>query len=560
MASSHIPQLRVWRYIVTLAIACISLTILWMMREQDQWKDLMQSRLTPMLGKSGVVKELLRECKLARATKDFCRGVNTPAFVHFLETLHPKASLRKWHSDCARAVQDKNMHDEPVCVAAAYMLVPFDVEGTREANCTMVNTKSRAPASVNNIIPTERSSQQYKLDVVTVESNPSENHHCSLIRTAGARGLGVHVLGSKLRRKISPAEKTMMVQEHLSSIRPEDKNRTIVLFVDSRDVLIQGSEEEIIREFLRMDTGMVFNAERDCFPFKFWPLNMGMYEPGNRRNEEFTHHHICRNLFPKGEGITSSRYLNSGAFIAYADVLDNLYRDVKAIPKWFLNTWPGTDQGLFTQFYLSGRYRIQVDVCRRLFLSTHAPEYRKPDNPDRSVWESYGYGPYRPQWNVIYAAKKASSHATMHRDDSEVVDSGNVWVEKITNRRPLVLHFNGDAKRFWDDKMDANHIRPKECPSMLPYYEEFILDDWAETMGQREDTRMCFLPQQEQMLRNCSFDKSTKSALFDPEHASVALFSVLGNTRAYTVLPDRLHIVFAQAAFAATKEVGEREW
>jgi hypothetical protein len=82
--------------------------------------------------------------------------------------------------------------------------------------------------------------------------------------------------------------------------------------------------------------------------------------------------YICDTLYPqpspniKDKG---NRWLNSGGFIGFASDLRSMFESVGRIPLDILQSWPGTDQGLYTHLLLAGHWNIHIDYESKIFLS-----------------------------------------------------------------------------------------------------------------------------------------------------------------------------------------------
>lgn len=122
--------------------------------------------------------------------------------------------------------------------------------------------------------------------------------------------------------------------------------------------------QEIIRRFLDFNARIIFNAERNCYPQKHFPMDYLMRDHG--RNSK--HNHICGKLYRPG----NERWLNSGVFIGYADAV---FEIVSLIKKNQIADIPGGDQGLMAHAYLSGQFGIMLDVHHRMFSAQGRGHY-----------------------------------------------------------------------------------------------------------------------------------------------------------------------------------------
>jgi len=118
-------------------------------------------------------------------------------------------------------------------------------------------------------------------------------------------GLGQEWTGGEAKNgvllKPGGSQKINLLKEELSDY--PDLGNHIILFTDSYDVIINGSSEEIVSRFRKMESPIVFSAEKTCWPDE-----------------------SLKGRYPKSP--TNYRYLNSGGFIGYGDHISKLVNKV----------------------------------------------------------------------------------------------------------------------------------------------------------------------------------------------------------------------------------------
>lgn len=165
---------------------------------------------------------------------------------------------------------------------------------------------------------------------------------CGLLRSACWNDVSLHLLHTDGWRGLG--QKSEMMLAFLEALVEESQisgTRWIVMFVDSFDVLLQVSSEEIKRRYLESGHKVIISAENNCFPWNnnFCSLNLG----------------VC-NLFPQPtDPKLLRRYPNSGGIIGDLDSLMGVMKEVRRMPENVMWYWPGTDQGFIGQVYLSHR-------------------------------------------------------------------------------------------------------------------------------------------------------------------------------------------------------------
>eukprot|EP00466_Bigelowiella_natans_P005944 jgi/Bigna1/92045/estExt_fgenesh1_pg.C_2160002 len=388
-------------------------------------------------------RELLKNCETIRSgNASTCSYMDTPSFAYFLNHVANEmpsgrafTSATQWRLRCLSGILVK---DPPVCWAAAYMVLPFPLQPELEDVHCAPQTDLR--------LPTVDSSwtSRYRFKALVVETRSLTKHTCALLRTAASLGIDFEIIGQDY--KGGGGSLSLSSSSELRKIPEQERNATIVLNVDSSDVFLQLNKDQIVNKFLEQKTRFLVSAEMDCFPFRYFPMNMGL---GNGTivytgdvEYRYSDMHVCDRLFPKISGGSQARWLNSGSWIGFADTLMNAYSSLSSVPQWFINKWPGSDQGYFTTLYLTRRFGIKLDHCGDLFVTFKTVNrFRERAVSRQSIWTQYSLGPRRRMYNKVYL-----------REAEEDSPFQYVWVTKASNRTPGVLHFNGGSfNKIHDD-------------------------------------------------------------------------------------------------------------
>ena len=132
------------------------------------------------------------------------------------------------------------------------------------------------------------------------------------------------------------SQKINLLKEELKDY--PDLGNHIILFTDSYDVLFNGTSEEIVDRFRKMESPIVFSSEKTCWP------DVELKEQ-----------------YPKSP--TDYRYLNSGGFIGYGDHISKLINKVSVNNEY-------DDQLYYTERFfedLKGNKDIILDYNQFLF-------------------------------------------------------------------------------------------------------------------------------------------------------------------------------------------------
>jgi len=413
-------------------------------------------------------RSLLNDCLTIRLGKaNMCDHMETPSFAFFVDYVARRVPAGKslstvtaWKLRCMSGI---HLRDPPVCWAAAYLRLPMPLDvKPKSINCldpADVETSQRDPTRLS----LEKDITEYKFKLFVVETRQLGSHACTLLRSTCGLQIEMTILGQGLG-KVRRSKKLELVSEAVRKIPPAERSKTIVLNMDSSDAYLQLNVQEIMRKFISTGSKFLFSTEGDCFPFRYFPMSMGLGSntilmSGDATNR-YNQFHVCGTMFEHVHG-SEARWLNSGSWIGYADAILNAYTALDLYPSWFINRWPGSDQGFFTTLFLSRKYDIELDVCNEIFV-TFKSIGNKMERRYNSFWDLYTKGPSLPAYNKVYLRKAEEISTLEQRTSDEDVGAGNysrantqspyqyLWINKRTQRTPAVLHFNGDSFKAHD--------------------------------------------------------------------------------------------------------------
>uniref|UniRef100_A0A7S3YVP5 PLOD1-3-like GT domain-containing protein n=1 Tax=Lotharella globosa TaxID=91324 RepID=A0A7S3YVP5_9EUKA len=503
------------------------------------------------------IEELMPICEGAlNGTLEYCEGIRTTGFRVYLRKLAEQlpeynstaGDVSEWDSRCNYF---KDAHDPPACVASAYFLVPFDLkQAPQPSTCTGESIEEKVTVTDNTTAPPSESSSlasdSYAFRAFTIETQVggNRNAHCGVIRTAQAHGIAVDIVGKGVGR-IYPSRKLKLMREHVLTIPPEERKNTILLFMDSRDVLIQTGTEGIINGLVKSGAKVLFNAEGNCFPFNYFPMNMILGKdtsiiPKNPVGR-FDGFHICGHLFPEAPIPGGPRWLNSGAFVGYADAILDILDLTQELPSWFIDGYPGTDQGFFTQVYLSGKFGMKLDVCNDVFTAFAVHE-AESENQIHSLWHLYARGPHRRQWNVLRAERSPEGDSLKVR-----------WVNKRTDKIAPIIHLNGNLKNVYSGqrshRMKSEYLSIKHGPCSIVRRMEATMfvgsgvgKSWPHGLDFREgDCNYNW----EEMARRCAVANDTLELMLDKEKSGLGFWLEFSPVRTFTDLGPEEHRALA---------------
>lgn len=225
---------------------------------------------------------------------------------------------------------------------------------------------------------------------------------CAFYRSALEHGIYPMLLGWESEGDVDVLQRKAMAVASEIEVYDDD---AIVLFVDSFDLLFLDRLETIVARFKALAKPILFAAEKGCYPLE---QMIDLYPPSP----------------------TPWRFLNSGAYIAYAGPLKWMLRDMLAHPR---AADGAMDQELATLIFLDRTHDIGLDYQCDIFMCMHL-----------SQWDvRCRHGRYR-NW--------------------------------VTGRAPAILHFNGNAKpdqgRF---NRQLRHAGQSLNTSGLPSFEAAVL-------------------------------------------------------------------------------------
>ncbi|XP_050952785.1 multifunctional procollagen lysine hydroxylase and glycosyltransferase LH3 [Labeo rohita] len=146
--------------------------------------------------------------------------------------------------------------------------------------------------------------------------------------TVQVLGLGEEWKGGDVARTVGGGQKVRWLKKELE--KHKDKRNTVIMFVDSYDVILASGPEELLRKFSRFSHRVIFSAEGFCWPDQ----RLASKYP-------VVHH--------------GKRYLNSGGFIGYAP-------DIHAIVQQWKYKDDDDDQLFYTRIYLDKEQRRKFNI------------------------------------------------------------------------------------------------------------------------------------------------------------------------------------------------------
>uniref|UniRef100_A0A8C1NI95 procollagen-lysine 5-dioxygenase n=1 Tax=Cyprinus carpio TaxID=7962 RepID=A0A8C1NI95_CYPCA len=146
--------------------------------------------------------------------------------------------------------------------------------------------------------------------------------------TVQVLGLGEEWKGGDVARTVGGGQKVRWLKKEVE--KHKDKQNTVIMFVDSYDVILASGPEELLKKFSRFSHRVVFSAEGFCWP-------------DQRLSSKYpaVHH--------------GKRYLNSGGFIGYAP-------EIHAIVKQWKHKDDDDDQLFYTRIYLDKEQRRKFNI------------------------------------------------------------------------------------------------------------------------------------------------------------------------------------------------------
>lgn len=183
-----------------------------------------------------------------------------------------------------------------------------------------------------------------QLHVVTVITDPNNENFLRLANSALVRGINITSLVS--HQKIGHGKgfgmKIKMLNDYIRNLKDTD----IVMFVDGYDVLITGTEKEIIEAYIsfrrRHGNKAIFSAEYYCWP------------DGNKAKQ-----------YPEVKD-SPYKYLNSGTYISSVGTLKSILKKTN-IDIHSDEFKKFDDQRFYTDLYLQNQNLIVLDTHNKIF-------------------------------------------------------------------------------------------------------------------------------------------------------------------------------------------------
>ena len=380
--------------------------------------------------------------ELCRATRKLgpghaCDGIDTPIFSSFLthlgdqlmgnvkerdQYMQKTLNASTWIERCHAQLLLKDTRTPPVCVAAAYSLVPFALGKTKQH----LQISEVVDPTVSPVV----NPSDLRLITVSVDSN-YKHHRAPTSYSACIYHVKINILGKGIENFYTKGlgGKAALFKSFMEQHVPRDDPNTVILFVDGSDVLFQGDEYQILRRFVQTNARVLFSAEHACYPMKYFPWNLNTGDwlgpcSGACSNSRY----VCDQLFPDpssnhSKRVPGNRWLNSGGFIGYSTEIHQILHDVSNIPGDILNQWPGFDQGLYTNMFLGGKWKIELDYFNLVFQSWGLVNDPHEPTPDGFQLTSQ---------NLVRPIRRGQGTIS--------------WMNSYTQRVSPVLHFNADGK------------------------------------------------------------------------------------------------------------------
>ncbi|KAJ3021405.1 Multifunctional procollagen lysine hydroxylase and glycosyltransferase LH3 [Thoreauomyces humboldtii] len=258
-----------------------------------------------------------------------------------------------------------------------------------------------------------------KIHLITVATE-AKLGFCRLAKTAFANGWDLTVLKYKGSNSVGKMVKVMAVADWLAGNKDTLPDDEIVLMVDGFDVHIQRSPQEVVADFVALDTPVLYSAEKTCWPYIERPKDV-MTEKCNRAPQSTLSADIygpktdtkavIHNTY--GRKTTRPRWLNSGLMMGRVGHLRKLYESMAE--DVLSGVRDLNDQEMAADRHLEGTYGIALDYASRLFLSA-----------DRSLDDM-----------VLML--------------NDAVPGGKpLMTNKVTGTVPAFLHYNGEGKPVQD--------------------------------------------------------------------------------------------------------------
>ncbi|XP_067301470.1 multifunctional procollagen lysine hydroxylase and glycosyltransferase LH3 [Pseudorasbora parva] len=248
-------------------------------------------------------------------------------------------------------------------------------------------------------------------------------------------GLGEKWKGGDVARTVGGGQKVRWLKKELE--KHKDKQNTVIMFVDSYDVILASGPEELLRKFSRLSHRVVFSAEGFCWPDQ----RLASKYPA-------VHH--------------GKRYLNSGGFIGFAP-------EIHAIVQQWKYKDNDDDQLFYTRIYLDKEQRRKFNIT----LDHKSHIFQNLNGAIEEVVLKFEKSRVRAR-NVVY-------------DTLPVVIHGNgptkLQLNYLGNYVPTAWTYEHGCGNCDDDVLDLSHLSDEEMPLVhiavfieqpTPFLEEFL--------------------------------------------------------------------------------------
>lgn len=198
--------------------------------------------------------------------------------------------------------------------AHSFMLLGLSCVYLSEAALISPSMLHHGPISQQVTLAVGNRSQVYHLYTVTYATAWS-SEFCAMAASASAHGFRLNVLGEGRQQHFQRdklLDKLWTTKDFVAGAletTPEDmRTRTVILFLDAYDVLVNGGPRTLVRRFVRSKKRILFSAEKGC---------CGTREAFAFRDNQ------CDPDWPVDQ-YTTTPFLNSGVYIGYIREVDRL--------------------------------------------------------------------------------------------------------------------------------------------------------------------------------------------------------------------------------------------
>lgn len=304
-------------------------------------------------------------------------------------------------------------------------------------------------------IPVGNYSEVYHVYSVTYTTTRSKEF-CVMSASASAYGFRLNVLGEARQSNFERdryLDKLWALKDFMAGVlyttAADMRARTLILFLDAYDVLVNGTPQTLVRRFVKAKKKILFSAGKGCCSTK-----EALQFRGN----------ACDAKWPVEEH-TTTPFLNSGVYIGFVAEIDQLLRaakneydsSIEKIEREYGPIQPLTDTSatskgpwdpyliggeqqlfcdLFAHHFVSDQetFRnaigISIDYHSQIFVSLYKMEIGreiKIAKGGRALYKAHLLG--CDDWTTARSQTKCRQRSKLHR---------------VT--RPVILHFNGPQK------------------------------------------------------------------------------------------------------------------